>query len=799
MKRIALSCSEHLRQLRFAMLAMLGVVASTSSAVAAIAFSDRTSSAGVDFTGESYGASFGDFNGDGYLDIYASNHRYQDSLYLNRRNGTFYRIGPDVLTWRKRMHLDTHGGTFADIDNDGDQDLLISSGTNNPSVLLYNENQRLVDRTAERGMTSLSVGGRLPVWLDIDDDKILDVVMTQFGGGAKLYRQGADGNFTDLTLAAKLVCTKFHYGHLYDANNDGQLDFLCPDQDVYPQRIYKTTTMPWAKIFEVGNPFHTWFPRIPGVVDSVIADFDNDGRQDIFLLSNTQLHPSAVEQGGSTHFESLLANGIKGFTFVTSGRVTFTTVWNRADERGEPLDLTKIEIGKNRVHPADLIFTLNPADPDVVGMPLAPTQQDRLPIMQIGYEPSKKQWTLKIWSRLSADDPGVFSVAYLQVDSTSTITGLQRAGIFWPGDSPARPTLLMNRQTGYIDQTVTAGLDTPISCASATAGDFDNDMDIDLYLACRTGARNIANIVYENLGHGTFQKVREAGGAAGPLGVAVASGAGTADSVISGDYDVDGFLDLFVTNGINLQPRGVGGPYKLFHNNGNANHWVEVDLVGKTSDRDATGAKIYASAGGVEQLHVQNGGYHRWSQDSKRAHFGLAGNATVDLRVVWPGNTQQTFANLPANKLYRITENGGIVAVTPGTAPAYPCGKPTINGSVDKGVFAWRDCGTGVWSMAVWSANTAISYQGTITSASNFTTVKPQSLETNDTLDTSTSRQIGFKFNSTGTGSDGVDFKLPDGANACLKITAPLNAQLYMGPFKAPISQPRNLETQQGC
>ena len=788
----------HRQGLGILVLALLGTVASASSAVAAIAFSDRSSSAQIVFTGESYGASFGDLNGDGYLDIYTSNHRYQDSLYLNRRNGTFYRIGNDVLTWRNRKNLDTHGGTFADIDNDGDQDLLISSGTNNPSVLLYNENQRLVDRTDERGMTEMSVGGRLPVWLDYDADKLLDVVMTQFGGSARLYHQNTDGTFTELTAAAKLVCTKFHYGHLYDANNDGQLDFLCPDQDVYPQRIYKTTTMPWVKIFEVGNPYNTWFPRIPGVVDSVIADFDNDGRQDLFLLSHTQLHPSAVAQGSSTHFESLLANGIKGFKFVSGGRVTFTPVWNRADERGEPLDLTRIEIGKNKVHPTAITFTLNPADPAVVGMPTAPTDLAKLPIMQIGYEPSKQLWTLVIWSKLTSTGKGVFSVAYLQVDSTSAITELKGTG-FWPGDLPARPTLLMNRSGGYVDQTVNAGLATSISCSTATAGDFDNDMDIDLYLACRTGASNLPNILYENLGNGAFRQVASAGGAAGPVGVALASGAGVADSVISGDYDVDGFLDLFITNGLNLQPRGAGGPYKLFHNDGNANHWVEVDLVGKTSERDATGARIYASAGGVEQLHVQNGGYHRWSQDSMRAHFGLAGNSTVDLRVVWPGKTEQRFANLPADKLYRITENGGIVAVTPGTAPAYPCGKPTVNGSVDKGVFAWRECGTGVWSMAVWSANTAITYQGTIASTSNFTTVKAQGLETNDSLDTSNPKQIGFKFNSSGTASDGVDFKLPNGANACLKIAAPSNAQLYIGPFKTSISHPVNLETQKGC
>jgi hypothetical protein len=775
-----------------------GVFRPDEAAAGDISFTDRSTAAGIDYRGESYGASFGDLNGDGFLDIYTSNHRYQDALWLNMRNGTFYRIGPDVLPWRNHQNRDTHGGTFADIDNDGDQDLLISTGTNNPSVLLYNENQRLVDRTAEKGIIALSVGGRLPVWLDFDHDKLLDFVMTQFGGGAKLYHQNPDGTFTDLTTTAKLVCTKFHYAHLYDANNDGQLDLLCPDQDLYPQRIYETTTMPWKKIFEVGNLQQTWFPRIPGVVDSVVADFDNDGRQDLFLLSHTQLHPSAVRQGSSTHFESLLANGIKGFKFVTGGRVTFTPVWNRADERGEPLDLTKIEIGAHATHPAAINFTLDPTSPDVAGMPPPPTDATKLPIMQIGYDSSKKQWTLVIWSTLTPNSVGVFSVAYLQVDSTRAITGLTGTG-FWPGDRPAPPTLLMNRPGGYIDATASAGLNTPILCASVTAGDFDNDMDVDLYLACRTGAGNIANILYENLGNGTFRMVTNAGGAAGPVGTAIADGAGTADSVISGDYDVDGFLDLFVTNGINLQPRGLGGPYKLFHNNGNANHWVEVDLVGKTSDRDATGAKVYATAGGVEQLHVQNGGYHRWSQDAKRMHFGLAGNTSVDLRVVWPGNTEQTFQNVAANKLYRITEGGGIVAVTPGTAPAYPCGKPNVNGAVEKGAFAWRDCATGVWSMGVWSANTAITYQGTITSTSNFTSVKPQGLETNDVLDSSNTKQVAFTFRSSGTGSDGVDFKLPDGANACLKISTPSGAKIYMGPFKIAVAQPMNLETQKGC
>ena len=281
-------------------------------------------------------------------------------------------------------------------------------------------------------------------------------------------------------------------------------------------------------------------------------------------------------------------------------------------------------------------------------MPPAPAVQSDLPVMQIGYNAGTQQWTLVIQTKLTPTSTNIFSEAYLQVDSTATISNVTSTG-FWPSDKTGRPTLLMKHSGGYIDNTAAAGLDTPVQCVSATAGDFDNDMDVDLYLACRTGASNIPNILYENLGDGTFSAVPNAGGAAGPVGIAVASGAGTADSAVAGDYDVDGFLDLFVTNGFNLRPLNFGGPNKLFRNNGNGNHWIELDLVGTASDRDAVGARVYATANGITQLRVQNGQYHRWSQDAKRSHFGLAGASLVNLRVEWPSGNIQTFNNVAAD------------------------------------------------------------------------------------------------------------------------------------------------------
>jgi hypothetical protein len=652
------------------------LVASTLCALAAwpyaqaqIAFVDATNSAAVAHRGETYGASWGDFNGDAFPDLFASNHRTRPSLFVNRGNGTFIDVGGQVPTWRNRPNADTHGGSWADIDNDADQDLLVSAGTGNLSQLLFNQNRSLVNLTKERGLTTTNLGGRLPVWLDYDGDKQVDLVMTQFGGIAKLYQQRPPGFFTETTGEAKLLCIRFHYAQLIDVTNDGRVDLMCSDQDLFPQKIYNTEPMPWSKVFDSAKPV-AYLKPVPKGVDSAIADFNNDGRVDLFVIGGVELHPSGVTQSSSTHFESHLTDATKGFQFNTAGKVKFDLDWNKQDVRSTTT-FTRIKIGAGARIPASLPFTLDPADPTVRGMPPAPTTEAQIPVMRVGYDAATKKWTVVVHSQLNATAPVVFSEVYFKVDSTSAITGLRPTGLL-PSDTAKRPTLLVNRSGGFVNETIAAGLGAPIQCATVVAGDFDNDMDQDLYLGCRTGSSNLPNILYLNRGDGTFTNVPGAGGARGPVGVAFASGAGWSDSIVTADYNVDGFLDLYVTNGLNLRPRLYGGPTKLFRNKGNANRWIELDLVGTLSERDATGARVFATANGVTQLRVQDGGYHRWSQNMKRLHFGLAGAAQVNVRVEWPSGTVQTFNGVATNKLYRVTEGAGIVARALHVAPAGP-------------------------------------------------------------------------------------------------------------------------------
>ena len=92
-------------------------------------------------------------------------------------------------------------------------------------------------------------------------------------------------------------------------------------------------------------------------------------------------------------------NGIKGFVFVTAGKVTFDVDWNKQDHR-TTTEFTKIQIGVPGGHPAGVPFTLDPAKTAVKGMPPADrggpdSGRDD------GFNSTTKKWTVVIYSRLT--------------------------------------------------------------------------------------------------------------------------------------------------------------------------------------------------------------------------------------------------------------------------------------------------------------------------------------------------------------------------------------------------------------
>ncbi len=231
-----------------------------------------------------------------------------------------------------------------------------------------------------------------------------------------------------------------------------------------------------------------------------------------------------------------------------------------------------------------------------------------------------------------------------------------------PWGSTQKDRLLIQTSRGFQDTTATAGIDKSTSCWAVAAADFDNDMDMDLYLVCSGVHCNTPDILYENLGNGTFKEVSVAAGVEG-------SSYGRGDSVAIADYNNDGFVDSFVTNQRDVFDK-ENGRNQLFRNVGNGNHWIEIELEGVVSNRDGVGSVLMVSSGGITQMRVQDGGIHRFSQNHQRIHFGLAKNTLVEkLTIQWPSGIVQEINNIRANQIIRIVELDFTISAISGKLP----------------------------------------------------------------------------------------------------------------------------------
>jgi hypothetical protein len=174
--------------------------------------------------------------------------------------------------------------------------------------------------------------------------------------------------------------------------------------------------------------------------------------------------------------------------------------------------------------------------------------------------------------------------------------------------------------------------------------DYDNDGYLDLFVT-NDGSNNR---LYHNNGDGTFQSVTE-----GAVVNDIANSAGCS----WGDYDNDGFLDLFVANG------GITWPQQnfLYHNDRNSNHWIKVRCVGTLSNRSAIGAIVRARAlidGTVRwQMRQISGGDGWLGQNSLDVSIGFGTATNIDLlRIEWPSRVVQEFQNVAVDQTLVVEE-----------------------------------------------------------------------------------------------------------------------------------------------
>jgi hypothetical protein len=285
-------------------------------------FTNVTAKAGVGDTGWGMGVCAGDYNNDGWDDLYVTC-LGQNRLFKNNGDGTFKDVTVAANVGDPRWSA---GSAFADYDNDGDLDLFVANYVNfdidklpsNERPCLYrgievqcgprglpgagdtlyrnNGDGTFTDVSAKAGVSDPNgYYGMGVIWSDFDEDGFVDLFVANDATPNFLYKNNGDGTFKDIGFVSgaavnenggEQACMGMTVG---DYDRDGKLDIFATNFSQEYNVLYRgmgknmfADVSYAAKVAEVSLPYVGWGTKF--------FDYDNDGWLDLFV-ANGHVYP----------------------------------------------------------------------------------------------------------------------------------------------------------------------------------------------------------------------------------------------------------------------------------------------------------------------------------------------------------------------------------------------------------------------------------------------------------------------------------------------------------------------------
>lgn len=540
------------------------------------------------------GLAVGDVDGDGRYDLYFTTQVGSNQLWRNLGRAHFANHTTPSLELADRIGV---SASFGDIDNDGDIDLYATAVRVGNRLLVNDGTGRFADATAHSG-TGWQAHSSSGEFFDYDNDGLLDLFVTNVG----VYTQEEKRTAAVDPLRLEVGATYQYYRGFKDAFSG----HLKPER-AEPSALFKNLGQRvFAEVSrEVGLLDSSWSG------DASPVDFNGDGWQDLYVL-NMQGHDSYYENAAGQHFikksralfpkTSWGSMGIKALDYDNDGRMDLF-ISDMHSDMSQPVGPWDEKLKAYMQYPEDFL------------------QSEGLSIFGNAFYHHVGEGQFEEVSDLIGTEnywPWGLSSGDLNADGWQDV--FVASSMNYPFRYGINTVLLNDHGRGFLDSEFVLGVEPRRHGRTAQpwfALDCDN-----------------ADRAHKNC--------------EGQQGGLLVYGAlGTRSSVLF-DVEGDGDLDI-VTNEFN------GVPQVLLSDLSQRRpglRYLEVVLVGKSSNRDGLGAVVEVKAGDQVYTQVQDGQSGYLSQSAWGLYFGLGTATAVDrLTVRWPSGQVQTLDGpIPTNQ-----------------------------------------------------------------------------------------------------------------------------------------------------